>query len=343
MTKILFIDNGIEFDSILLKKKPFGGAELAFVSLVEALARLDYEVCVYNNCKNQGKINGVNWKKLDNNINNEKFDVLVINRGDKYLNFKTECKRRIFWIHNPAKYLLKFRYLSKLFFNKTKIVFSSLYHSRTYPFWAPASERIVIPYGVSKVKVLPKKNPPPPIAIFTSNPMRDLDWLLDQWEKNIFPKVKNSKFNIFSGIETYGNFGLKHKKKIESILKKAGNLKNKGVRVKPPVRKKDLFTNLRKSRILIYKGTNDETFCMAVAEAQIHGIPVVVCNYGSLNERVKNNETGFVCKNDKEFFNKTIKLLKDDNTWMRMHNNLIGDNNHLDWLTVAKKWKQVID
>ena len=35
MTKILFIDNGIEFDSKTLREKPYGGAEVAFVSLVE--------------------------------------------------------------------------------------------------------------------------------------------------------------------------------------------------------------------------------------------------------------------------------------------------------------------
>ena len=37
MTKILFIDNGIEFDSKTLREKPYGGAEVAFVSLVENL------------------------------------------------------------------------------------------------------------------------------------------------------------------------------------------------------------------------------------------------------------------------------------------------------------------
>jgi glycosyltransferase involved in cell wall biosynthesis len=94
---------------------------------------------------------------------------------------------------------------------------------------------------------------------------------------------------------------------------------------------------------LIYKGTDDETFCMAVAEAQTHGIPVVVCNFGSLSERVKNYETGFVCDNESEFSVKTIKLLKDDKTWMRMHKNLIKNNNHDDWSEVAKKWQKIID
>ena len=76
MTKLLFVDNGIEFDSLLfLRKKPYGGAEVAFVSLVESLAKLNYEVCVYNNCRNKGLINGVSWNRLNSKINNEKFDV----------------------------------------------------------------------------------------------------------------------------------------------------------------------------------------------------------------------------------------------------------------------------
>ena len=150
MTKILFVDNGISFDSVLIKEKPFGGAEVAFVSLVENLSKHDYEVVVYNNCKNQGKINGVQWKRLDDSIYKEKCDVLVVNRGDKFLNIHKNCKSKIFWIHNPAKYLLKFRYLSNLFFRDFKIVFSSDYHLNTYPRWAPAKERIVIPYGIEE-------------------------------------------------------------------------------------------------------------------------------------------------------------------------------------------------
>ena len=133
MSKILFIDNGIEFDSVLFRQRALGGAEVAFVSLVEELAKLNLEVVVYNNCKNQGLIKNVRWKKLDDKVLNEKFDVLVVNRGDKFLNFRKDCKKRFFWIHNPAKYLLKFRYLSKLFFNKFKIIFSSEYHKSTYP------------------------------------------------------------------------------------------------------------------------------------------------------------------------------------------------------------------
>ena len=109
MTKLLFVDDGVSFDSFSVREKPFGGAEVAFVSLVECLSKNGFKVVVYNNCKYAGLMNGVIWKKLNGSIHNESCDTLIINRGDKYLNIKKECKNRIFWIHNPAKYLIKYR------------------------------------------------------------------------------------------------------------------------------------------------------------------------------------------------------------------------------------------
>ena len=84
-------------------------------------------------------------------------------------------------------------------------------------------------------------------------------------------------------------------------------------------------------------------FCMAVAEAQALGIPSVVCDYGSMRERVLDKKTGFVCKSDEEFNTKAIKLLNDDKIWMRMHKNLLINDNHLRWSDIAKKWKKIIN
>ena len=37
-------------------------------------------------------MNGVEWKKLDNSINDETCDTLIVNRGDKFLNIKKNVK-----------------------------------------------------------------------------------------------------------------------------------------------------------------------------------------------------------------------------------------------------------
>ena len=39
MTKLLFVDDGISFDSYSIREKSYGGAETAFVSLVECLSK----------------------------------------------------------------------------------------------------------------------------------------------------------------------------------------------------------------------------------------------------------------------------------------------------------------
>ena len=343
MTKLLFVDNGIEFDSLTFRQKPLGGAEVAFVSLVEALAKIGYEVVVYNNCVHKGIKNNVSWKKLNSDIEKENFDVLVVNRGDKFLNFRKSCKKRIFWIHNPASYLLKFRYLSKLFLNKFKIIFSSEFHKKTYPNWAPAQEKIIIPYGVEKKNIIKVNKTPKLNVIFTSNPTRELIWVLNIWKNRIHPQIQKAKLNIYGGTNTYGNFGLKHSQNMNNILNYAKSLKNFGIRVRAPLSREILYNKIKNSRLLIYRGTNDETFCMSVAEAQCLGIPCVVGDFGSLKERVINNSTGFVCKDENEFANKTIKLLQDDSTWMKMHQNLVIKDNHFCWIEIAKKWKKIID
>ena len=70
MTKVLFID-GVKFDSIVQDENHME-SEVAFVSLVESLAKIGYEIVVYNNCVNQGFINNVEWKKINKNMVFEK-------------------------------------------------------------------------------------------------------------------------------------------------------------------------------------------------------------------------------------------------------------------------------
>ena len=57
-------------------------------------------------------------------------------------------------------------------------------------------------------------------------------------------------------------------KNMNNILNYAKSLKNFGIRVRAPLSREILYNKIKNSRLLIYRGTNDETFCMSVAEAQ---------------------------------------------------------------------------
>ena len=53
----------------------------------------------------------------------------------------------------------------------------------------------------------PATEPPPPKAVFTSNPLRSLGWLLDLWAEWIAPKVAGAELHLFTGAATYGSVG----------------------------------------------------------------------------------------------------------------------------------------
>ena len=181
MATIIIADDGIEFDGNSLRDGPLGGVESSLVNLSEELVNRGHHVTVFNMVKKEKTIKGVEWKPLsifEECHMPEVVDLYIANRGDKLINLLPHAKKTIFWIHNPAKYLMKWRYLSKLWKHKPDIVFIGNYHRTTYPAWAPGGDRLVIPYGISsKFCSAPvRQNIPPRRAIFTSNPLRSLDW-----------------------------------------------------------------------------------------------------------------------------------------------------------------------
>jgi glycosyltransferase involved in cell wall biosynthesis len=319
MAVIAMADDGLRFDGRTLERGPLGGAETAFVSLAEALARRGHRVLARNNCEARLTHAGVEWAPLVEGMP-EAADLYIANRGDRLLPLVPAARRRLFWIHNPARYLMKWRYLTKLWRYRPVIVFSGNYHARTYPRWAPSGARVIVPYGISDAfRHVPgdgSVEPPPPRAVFTSNPLRSLDWLLDLWARRIQPAMPEAELHVFSGPQTYG--GIKAAE-MSSVLERARALVGQGVVLRVPVSKDVLAEELRAARVLLYRGDVNETFCLAVGEAQAAGLPCVVRDIGCVRERVIDGETGIVARSDDAFVAGALRLLSDHRLWYAHH------------------------
>ena len=347
MAQIVLADDGIEFDGDTPENGPLGGVESSIVNLVEELVRLGHTVSVRNMCREAKMIAGVDWAPLSlgNKYNMpKKADLYIANRGDKLIQLMPEARRTVFWIHNPAQYLLKWRYMLKLWQVKPAIIFIGDYHATTYPSWAPGGDRIVIPYGISNefCKYTPHEKPPPPKAIFTSNPLRSLDWLLNIWVDSIYPHVPDAELHLFSGSATYGKIGSKKNSQMEAIFDKARALKRHGVFLRGSVSKPELIKEFRGSRVMLYKGDLNETFCLAIGEAQASGVPAVVQKLGSVVERVINGETGVIARTDYEFASSAIKLLNNDIVWRRQHNTALAKQGLWSGKKAAKAFEGLI-
>jgi glycosyltransferase involved in cell wall biosynthesis len=343
MARIVMIDDGIVFDGKSAAAAPLGGAEGAFVGLAEALARRGHDVAVHNNCAAPLDHAGVAWRPLAAGTP-ESADLYIANRGDKLLRLVPRARRTVFWIHNPASYLLKWRYLSKLAWRRPAIVFSGKAHAVTYPRWAPAGGRIIIPYGIAEVfrTAAPASEPPPPRALFTSNPLRSLDWLLDRWEREIRPAVPKAELHIFSGARTYGTVGAKKAAAMLPVLERARAMAPAGIVLREPVARGELAAAMREMRVYLYRGDPGETFCASAGEAQAMGIPGIVQDIGSLKERIRDGVTGFIAADARSFSELAVQLLTDDALWRRQHDAALMTQRSFGWDDAAARFEALL-
>ena len=294
---------------------------------------------VCNNCAAPLARNGVDWTPLAQGVP-DTCDLYIGNRGHRLIGLSPKARSRVFWLHNPGGYLLKPRYLWPLLRYRPRLVVTGVYHASTVPSWVPCGGRAIIPYGLgSEYRALePRADAPPPVAIFTSNPLRGLDWLLDLWARRIEPAVPGAEFHVYAGPQVYGAVGARKADKMTAVLMQADTLESKGVRRHAPVSKPELIGKLRAARVMLYRGDVNETFCLAVAEAQALGLPAVVTPLGALPERVEDGVTGAVAHDDDSFVASAVALLTDDALWRSRHRAAIARQKSLSWDDVAARF-----
>jgi glycosyltransferase involved in cell wall biosynthesis len=339
MAEVVMADDGIAFDGVSAEQGPLGGTETAFAALAEALARRGHQVAVRNRCRAALCHKGVHWAPLSDGIP-PRCDLYIGNRGHRVIGLVRKAKRRLFWLHNPAGYLKKPRNLWRLARYRPILITTGIYHATTVPDWLPRGGLEIIPYGVlDRFRAAAPREAPPPRAIFTSNPLRGLDWLLDIWIKQIKPSVPQAELHIYAGGRVYGSTGAP---RIEEALARAAGLAAYGVRHFAPVGRMELAAALSRARVMLYRGDPGETFCLALAEAQAMGVPVIVQPLGSAPERVIDGTTGRVAADDDVFAKAAISVLRDDALWRRWHLAALAKQGGWTWDNVAARFEALM-
>ena len=342
MASVVMADDGIAFDGAMAETGPLGGAETAFVALAEALAARGHDVRAFSRCAEPVCHEGVSWTPIDCGGIPRSCDLYIGNRGHRLIGLVPHPKRRVLWLHNPARYLRKPRMAARIAWHRPLIVTTGAYHASTIPSWIIDGGRAVIPYGVlDRFRHAEPREPPPPRAIFTSNPLRGLDWLLDLWVARIRPAVPQAELHIYAGTAVYGGM-TKHARAIEAVLIRAEALAHDGVRRHAPVGREQLVEMLIQARGMLYRGDPGETFCLALAEAQALGVPAVVTPLGSVGERVADGLSGRVATSDDDFVAAAIAVLRDDALWRLWHHGALQAQRGLSWDEVAARYEALI-
>jgi len=342
MASVVMADDGIAFDGLMAETAALGGAETAFVALAEALAARGHVVEARNRCRTVVVHKGVRWAPLLCDYQRT-CDLYIGNRSHRVIGLIRQARRRVLWLHNPASYLKKPRNLWRLAWYHPTLVVTGGYHAATIPRWLPCGGYEIIPYGVlDRFRSAPAREPSAPRAIFTSNPLRGLDWLLDLWVARIKPAVPAAELHIYAGGAVYGLAGTPRGRQMDEVLARADELAASGVCCFPPVGRKALAGALSGARVMLYRGDPGETFCLALAEAQAMGVPAVVQPLGSTPERVIDGVTGRVAKNDEAFAAAAVALLCDNELWRRWHLASLERQQGLNWDDVAAQFEALI-
>lgn len=339
----LLLDRG-DFDFTTPDRLPIGGAESAFIDLARALARRGHTVEVFNESPTERTEGTLRWSPSGSRVPADP-DMVVANRDPSLLQVASRKKaRKVLWLHNTARHLLRPQHLKVILRERPLMVFSGPYHASTYPRWAPAGGRATIPYGTPEMfRTAPLASTiPPPRAIFTSNPLRSLDWLLDLWTERIYPIVPQAELHVFSGPQVYGAWGERVRSRMEPVIERARRAADRGVVVRTPVPRHQLVGEVSRSRVLLYRGDPAETYCLAVAEAQAVGVPAVVQPLGSVVERVAHGVTGFVCPTEDDFVDRAAALLRDDELWLRQHREAAERQRRWGWDEAAAAWEGLV-
>ena len=341
MASVVMADDGIAFDGATAEAGPLGGAETAFVALAEALVARGHDVRAFSRGAASLRHRGVSWATIDTAAPRS-CDLYIGNRGHRLIGLVPCPRRRVLWLHNPAHYLRKPRLSLRIAWHRPLLVTTGAYHASTIPSWLLDGGRVVIPYGVlDRFRHAEPREPPAPRAVFTSNPLRGLDWLLDLWVGRIKPAVPAAELHIYAGNAVYGGAG-KYADRINSILARADTLREAGIYKHEPVGREQLVDVLTAARAMLYRGDPGETFCLALAEAQALGVPAVVTPLGSVGERVADNVSGRVANSDDAFVEAAIATLRDDDLWRQWHKGALARQRGLSWDEVAQRFEALI-
>lgn len=333
--RIVLADAGLAFDGLTPRERPLGGAESAFVALAEALAAQGAEVHAFAKDARPMDHLGVTWKPAGQPWP-KKIDLFVANRSPRLLSARTDARHRAFWLHNPAQFLSKPRYLWPVLTRNPVLVFAGPSHASTAPKWLPG-RRVLIPLGVEAPFLTTMRMPgaPPPRAVFTSNPVRGLSPLLLLWRDAIRPAAPGAELHIFAGPQVYDAKG-RAAAAMRAALADAEAMRAHGVVVRQPMPKEALARELAIARVQLYLGDPGETFCLAVAEAQAMGVPAVVRPVGAVGERVQHGKTGFVEKDHTAFAAAAVRVLRDDALWLSLSNAALADRSARSWSHAAR-------
>lgn len=324
MAKIVFLEPGGSYSGSMLGTGDLRGTQNTTILLAESLAARGHVVeCITKVAG--GECNGVSWLSAPSRAS---YDLAISNRYPNALDL-VNADKKCLWVRNPLNRWSRFKKsIRGILRHRPAAVVLSDYQLNTTPRIYPFSGRYVIEHGTDDIFLgRPEaRKAPKPVAVFASYAYRNLKIVIDMWKKHIHPNLPEAELHLFCK---------------EADLTEYTGLENYNIIVRGQVPRDDLIAFHKQSRLLIYPGHPEETFCNVAHEATACGLPIITMGIGSLIDRVTNGENGYIVRNVDEMAQKTLELLSDDQEWETLHQSTLSyKKGFYDWANRAEVWEK---
>lgn len=273
-----------QWNPVLFKTKGFGGSEEAVINLTRELAKLGWDVTVYNNCGHKPLVDeGVTYRPSWDFNPRDKQDIVILWRIGKPLDWNINAEKIFVDLHDaaPQRVLTDRNRLAKI----AGIFVKSQFHRSLYPA-VPDHKVAVIPNGLDFSLLQSDEPKDVHLLINTSSADRSLD-VLPKLFKQVKRRVPEARLQWAYGWDIYEKFNASRPEKLQWMDKTRREIQDAGIEALGHLTQTEVGKLYCKAAIFAYPTEFPEIDCISVRKAQACGCVPVTSDSGALAENVQ--------------------------------------------------------
>ena len=302
--KIAFIDTlGLTYDGSTLSKRGLGGSESAVIRMSQELAKIGFDVTVYNDCTSDDSRPGIYDKVIYSPVQSATspsevlYDVVIVSRSIKPIAedwpVVARAKHVCLWMHdtfcegdNEIEDLILSGRLQEIFTLSdwhTSYV-TNADHGKRRNYDILKNHIFMTRNGIGNMNPgwIDVHTKDPYLFVFNASVTKGMVPLV----KDIWPEVKRripkAKLTIIGGYYKFREAAgpdQQEKDWNELALNHGKDINFTGV-----ITQQEISEILRKASFMIYPAGFPETFGISTLEALAHNVPLITCRFGALEE-----------------------------------------------------------
>ena len=303
MMKIAFVDVlGLTYDGSTLSKRGLGGSESAVIRMAQELAKIDFEVTVFNDCtsddSNPGIYDNVIYRPIQeaHALNNHNFDIVVVSRTivPFHENWPvcTQSRHKVLWMHDTfcqgddlIEDLVRMGRINEIF---TLTDWHTVYvtncdHGKRRNFDILKNHIFQTRNGIGNMNPgwIDVREKDPNLFVFNASVTKGMVPLV----KDIWPRVKqripNAQLKVIGG---YYRFRSDHGPDQQEMDWRQMVADHPEIDFTGVISQQEISDILRKASYMIYPVAFPETYGISTLEALAHNVPLITCRFGALEE-----------------------------------------------------------